>query len=187
MTNFYKCFDSEMKGPFSGVALEIGVDLPPVEGPLVMCENGYHFCTEEHLIHWLNCFICPITVEGEWIEYEMKRVARQIHIHPPLKQWNSKTTRYFACDCAERVLKYFEADYPNDKRPQVAIEMARQFANGEVTDQQRATASDAARDAASGGANAAASAAQAAGATAWNAAWDAETKWQSQRLMEIIL
>src|SRR5579863_714630 len=38
-----------------------------------------------------------------------------------------------ACDCAELSLSIFEKRYPNDKRPRVAIETARKWANGEAS------------------------------------------------------
>ena len=38
-----------------------------------------------------------------------------------------------ACDCAELSLEIFEKEYPNDKRPRVAIETARKWVNGEAT------------------------------------------------------
>ena len=41
--------------------------------------------------------------------------------------------RLFGCDCAEQVLPLFERDYPEDKRPRMAIEMARRVANGKAT------------------------------------------------------
>ncbi len=36
-----------------------------------------------------------------------------------------KTLVIWACDCAKRVLPYFEKKYPNDKRPRLAIEAGR--------------------------------------------------------------
>ena len=68
--------------------------------------------------------------------------------------------RLFACDCAEQVLPLFERDYPKDKRPRVAIETARRFANGKATQKELAAA----------GAAAWAAAGAAAGAAAWAAA-----------------
>ena len=34
---------------------------------------------------------------------------------------NHKTLAFWACDCAERVLPYFENKYPQDNRPRLAI------------------------------------------------------------------
>src|SRR5512135_2790672 len=39
----------------------------------------------------------------------------------------------WAAACAEHVLHFFEAVQPADKRPRQAIELARQWARGEVT------------------------------------------------------
>lgn len=38
---------------------------------------------------------------------------------------NKKTLAIWACDCAKRVLPYFEKKYPGDKRPRLAIEAGR--------------------------------------------------------------
>ena len=49
-----------------------------------------------------------------------------------------------ACDCAELSLPIFEKEYPNDKRPRLAIEAARAWANGDGTIEQVRSAADAA-------------------------------------------
>ena len=38
-----------------------------------------------------------------------------------------KTLAVWACDCVERVLPYFEKPYPEDERPRLAIQAARQW------------------------------------------------------------
>jgi len=38
----------------------------------------------------------------------------------------------WAADCAERVLRFFEAKYPKDRRPRDAIEAARAWTRGEL-------------------------------------------------------
>ena len=38
----------------------------------------------------------------------------------------------WAADCAERVLPYFEANYPQDNRPRLAIEAVRAWVRGEM-------------------------------------------------------
>src|SRR3990167_8155885 len=40
--------------------------------------------------------------------------------------------RLMACDCAERVLPLYELRYTDDKRPRLAIEIARKFASGQA-------------------------------------------------------
>lgn len=190
--------------------------MPPIEGKLVPCENGYHLCRESDLINWLNVTIFEAEYQGERIDCDDKivvRVARLIHY---LNTWNERTARLFACDCAEHVLHIFERDYLDDNRPRGAIKVARQFANGVATQEEldaardaardavggaardaawtavRAAARDAARDAARGAARDAAwDAARAAawtavGGAAWGAARDAEQEWQLAQLMKYL-
>mgnify|MGYP001316261842 CR=1 FL=1 len=49
-----------------------------------------------------------------------------------------RVMRLMAADFAETVLPIFEKKYPNDDRPRKAIEAARKFANGEITEAARA-------------------------------------------------
>ena len=70
-----------------------------------------------------------------------------------------RAMRLMAADFAEAVLPIFEREYPDDDRPRKAIQAARYFANGKITEQER----DAAWDAAG-------AAGAAAGAAAWAAA-----------------
>ena len=93
---------------------------------------------------------------------------------------DDRKLRLFACDCAERALPFFEKSYPNDKRPRISIEMARKFANGEVTNEEMTAAWAAAEVAAEVAAwDAARDAARA-------AAWDAAIEWQAEKLLEYI-
>jgi hypothetical protein len=84
-----------------------------------------------------------------------------------------KVARLMAADCAEQALPIWQK-YWDDKRPELAIKAARDFANGLISRQEmaaaRAAAWAAARDAACDAAWAAAWAARAA---AWAAAWAA--------------
>ena len=58
-----------------------------------------------------------------------------------------KEIRLFASDCAELVLPIYEKEYPNDNRPRLAIQAARDYANGFITMEELTAAGDAARDA----------------------------------------
>ncbi|WP_410765507.1 putative immunity protein [Haloferax sp. DFSO60] len=75
-----------------------------------------------------------------------------------------ETLALWAADCAEHVLRLFEAERPDDDRPRTAIETVREWQNGEVTvaeaREQSLAAQAAARDASS---TAACEAARAAG------------------------
>lgn len=68
--------------------------------------------------------------------------------------------RHIAADFAESVLHIYESDYPNDNRPRLAIQAARDYADGKIDDAARAAACDAARAAARDAASAAARAAE---------------------------
>lgn len=70
-----------------------------------------------------------------------------------------KELRLFAADCAEMVLPIYEKQFPNDDRPRKAIQAARDYANGLITDAASAAAWAAARTTAR--------------TAAWDAAWDA--------------
>jgi len=74
-----------------------------------------------------------------------------------------KEIRLFAIDCAEMVLPIYEKEYPDDKRPRLAINAARNYANGLIT-LEELTAAWAAW----------AAAWSAARTAAWSAAWSAE-------------
>jgi hypothetical protein len=92
-------------------------------------------------------------------------------------------SRLLVCDYAEHVLHIFEAEYPDDYRPRMVIEVSRRYARGEATDAELSAAWNAV--------GAAARAAwYAAGAAAWAAAWaavgDAERMWQEARLRELL-
>jgi len=89
--------------------------------------------------------------------------------------YDARVMRHIACDCAEDVLPIYERHYPNDRRPREAIAVARRYADGEATEEERVAAWDAARVAAWDTAMDAGGAAawDAARAAAWAAAWDA--------------
>ena len=76
--------------------------------------------------------------------------------------------RLFNCLIAERALKYWEAVYPDDKRPHEAIAVARRYVIGNADDATLNAARAAARDSAR-----AAWAASDAARSAWDSAWAA--------------
>lgn len=72
----------------------------------------------------------PISMKGDaesgFIGVSRKRrLLAMKNIHAEL--------RMFACDCAERVLRFYEKEYPGDDRPRSAIQVARDNAGGLVT------------------------------------------------------
>ena len=69
----------------------------------------------------------------------------------------------WAANCAEHVLDYFDSQYPDDDRPQHAIEQARAWSRGEISMTQAREAAYAAHDAAKVATGAARETARAAG------------------------
>ena len=185
--------------------------MPEVTGDLELCANGYHLTDTAHLLGWLNATIYEAEPSTELIKGDDKIVCRSVRLLKKM-HWDDRIARLFACDCAERVISIYERDYPDDKRPRHAIEVARLFAAGRVSDSELAAARAAARDAAWDAAldtardaawdaaldtawaaaldTAWAAARDAALDTAWDAswdaAWDAEHKWQAKRLMQYL-
>lgn len=120
---------------------------------------------------------------------------------------SERVQRLFAAACAERVLPLYEARFPDDERPRVAIQTATQFALGHATTKElrsAAVAAAAAYDAVAAAAAyaavavaaaAAAAAAYDAAAAADNAAWravkhlsdrHAERAWQVETLRALL-
>ena len=179
----------------------------PVIENIAPCERGYHLVTLAQLPQWLGETIWIAEGRGEHLEQLDKHVFSQAQLIRKIDSWDARTARLFACDCAERVLAVYEKEYPDDRRPRHAIEVARSYAHGNATDEELAAAGAAARYAgaaaryaaraagwAAGDAawDAARDAGWAAGDAAWAAAWDAgwaagdaERTWQSSRLAAI--
>ena len=133
--------------------------MPKIDN-IIPCQRGYHLCREEDLINWLNEEIYEAEGRGDFIRDINKDVFQEARLIKKIVEWNDKTARLFAADCAEHVLHIFEREYPKDDRPRKAIQAGRDFANGKI--------SAAARDAAGA------------------AAWGAEKQWQTDRLMKYL-
>jgi len=169
-----------------------------VRGLLVPCENGLHLCREQDLLSWVAPTLWLAEHDGELVDCGDKVLVRRARVMGRLDGWNDRTARLFAADCAERVLPIFEKERPNDDRPRLAIQAARDYANGMIGDAARDAAWAAARDAAWDAAR------DAAWAAAWDAAWaaaraaardaaraaardaarDAEREWQTAQLLD---
>ena len=212
---YYKFLTEDNKGSNSGFDFTkyLPVDdnpgpwLPKIEN-LLMCESGYHACKRADVFAWLNAQMFVVELRGKKLKGGEKDCAQEMRFIKKLNA-NDKTYRLFACWCAAQVLPIFEKDYPDDKRPRNAIEVAKKFANGKATkdelaaasaaarDAARAAARDAARDAARAAARAAArdaaraaawaAARAAASAAARDAAWDAarDAAWAAARKTQL--
>ena len=148
-----------------------------VKGELVPCGNGIHVLGPHHIVRWLGPALFEIEYEGEKIDAGDKYVVRKARLVRRVEEWNERTARLFAADCAEDVVHLI----PEAVRgPFVsAIDVARRFAEGEASRDELSAAEAAAEAAAGAAARDAARAAawDAAGAAArdaaWAAAWDA--------------
>ena len=145
--------------------------MPAIRGELEACRNGYHLCSANQLINWLGPVIYEAEARGDRIEDTNKVVVRQARLLRRVEAWNRKAIRLLACDFAEHTIHFFEAKYPDDRRPRNAIEVARRFANGKATTEEFNNAGVAARAAIRA---AWAEAIAWTGAAAEAVAWDAE-------------
>jgi hypothetical protein len=171
--------------------------MPPIDGPLVACRNGYHLCRHGDLIQWCGPAIYIAEHKGELLEASDKVVVRRARLVSRLGVWGETTARLFAADCAERVVGLISKHGGNDEAAKRAIGVARRYAHGKASPQEldaaraaawaaaRAAAWDAARDAAWDAERDAArdAAWDAAWAAAWDAAWDAarDAAWDAAR------
>jgi hypothetical protein len=153
----------------------------PEETP-VLCQSGWHGCQSTDLIFHLPCAesfeLFIVEGRGTCAVGEDKVAFAQMKLVERVGVCDQRLLRLFAADCAERVLPIFYKFLPNDQRPSLAIQAARDYANGKITgrpwaaprDAAHDAARDAARDAAyDAAANAAAYAAKAAAAAAYAA------------------
>ena len=184
---YYKVLKVDGTSPYLGFQWDLpkngkpGKWMPRVKGKLAECLRGYHVLKADQLSMWIVAdALFEVEVKGKVVDFGNKCACHQARLVRRVETWNEMNLRLFAADCAERVLPIFEKRSPNDDRPRKAIEVARRFARGEATKEERAAAGDAAGDAAWAAAWAAAW--DAAGEAAGEAAGDAERKWQSERL-----
>jgi len=157
--------------------------MPKIKGDLIPCENGYHLCRKQDLIHWLGPTIWEAEYRGECVLAEDKVVVRQARLIRHVETWNDGTARLFACDCTEYVLGFVKNP---DPRSVEAVRVARLFAIGEATNEELVAAWTAAWAAwAAAGATWAARAAWTAAWATWaaRAAWAAGATWAAKAWM----
>ena len=110
-TKLYKVLDEDGRAFHGGSGAwslpdgkKAGAWMPPVEGALVLCANGYHLCRRRDLIRWLGPAIYVAEARGAMIHDDTKVVVREARLVRRLETWNERTARLFAADCADHVL-----------------------------------------------------------------------------------
>jgi len=138
---YYKFLTADNKGEYSGFDFteylskggKPGKWMPLIEN-LVECETGYHFCDKKNIAEWCNAQLFEIEYKGNIVEADKKYITQQIRFVKKIEKWNEKNARLAACDIAEQIaIKVWNKYYPEDTRPQNAIDTARRFANGKAT------------------------------------------------------
>ena len=139
---YYKYLNKDRKSPTQNWQWPPVGTWTPLIDDLIICESGYHVCRPAphfDLLEWYGEKLYEVEIRGKVINSDNKLCVTQARLVRECKNWNPRTQRLFACDCAARVLKIFEAKYPKDKRPREAIRVARAFANGKATATELAT------------------------------------------------
>lgn len=143
MTTYYKFLHQDNHGPFTAFNYNAylprdgqpGPWLPTLPGgtrTLVPCERGYHFCTTEQMIDWLDEQLYEVEPGRATIDSGDKCAATRLRFVRHIDTWNERTARLFAADCVERVLSIYETIYPADHYPRWAVEAVRAYAKGEI-------------------------------------------------------
>ncbi|MGH2835407.1 MAG: putative immunity protein, partial [Solirubrobacteraceae bacterium] len=162
----YKALEADQSSAHGGSGKWVKNRWRTVDGLLVPCQHGIHYCRRDQLVLWLGptVWLFEDGSPEETLDRDDKMVTRRGRIVEKVEAWKWPTWQLFAADCAEAVLPLFEERFPNDDRPRKAIEAARLHARGELPAAEAAEAAEAAWAAGAAGAAGTAWAAGAAGA-----------------------
>ena len=96
------------------------------EGELEMCKAGFHCSIEPYdaFSYVQGEILAEVEVRGESEKQDDKEVWSEMRLIKAWK-WNKKASLKLAIFSAELVLKNFEKEFSDDKRPREAIEAAR--------------------------------------------------------------
>ena len=128
---------------------------------LAMCQSGFH-CSKRIIdaMEYTNCEgITRVEVKGKHLKQPDKQVWEYMRIIK-VYDWKKEDSVSLAIFAAELVIKNFEKEYPDDKRPREAIEAAKKYLKGKIS-----------RSAESAGS---------AARSAWSAARSAESAWSAE-------
>jgi len=174
----WKVFKAGMKSNNGNIEWPIG-KWNKHEGPLKICRYGFH--ASERIIDAMQYtsaeIIAEVEVQGASQKHKNKQVWSEMRVVRTW-EWTKGDSVALAIFASEKVLKIFEDEYPDDKKPRQAIDAAKKWLKN-PTEENRIAAEEAA-GAAAWAAGAAARAEEAARAAAWAAgaaARAAEAAW----------
>src|SRR2546422_11047912 len=78
--------------------------MPKIANPRP-CVRGYHLCAEDQLLGWLGPTLYIAEGRGNSISDTNKTVFEQARVLSVVANYNQRTLRLFAADCAEWVCK----------------------------------------------------------------------------------
>jgi hypothetical protein len=157
------------------------------KGKLQPCNSGLH---ASNLLFDAIQFvtpgiICKVEYGGNIVEEKDKFVCNKMRVIETYR-FTKRNAVEFSIFCARLCLENFEKQYPDDKRPRLAIEAAEDWLK-KPSQKNRSAAMSAARSAAMSAesaesAESAARSAESAESAAWSAAWSAESAARSAEL-----
>ena len=155
-----------------GEWVEVGESRTTLTAGALCSGQVLHATDAAHLLDWLDAELYEVEIDEnrgvvigpDKIGFRRGRLLRRV------EEWDERSVRLFACDCAEDALQYAEPDARETL--ECAIYIARCHADGEATLQ----------DLAAAGAAAWAAAGAAARAAAGAAAWAKYEAWLVERL-----
>ena len=159
----------DLAAPIGTGSWIVGDWMPPIEGKLIPCVNGYHYTTIRHSLYHESDRMFLIVPGEEVIADNTKWVCREAKLTSEVVTWNQRNLSLFAADCAERATRL-----SSDPRVMAAITAVRDYWASKIGKEELMAAARAARAAYDAAARAAARAAYDAAARA--AAYDAAAR-----------
>jgi len=167
----YKFLKKGLKSKSGNCKWKIG-EQKVFKGDLNMCETGFH-CSKtiyQAFSYVQGEILAEVEVKGKHKLEKDKEVWEKMTIKKAWK-WQKKDSVALAIYSAELCLKNFEKVHPNDKRPRQAIEAAKKWLKGKITDEELSAAESVESAVWSAAWSAWSAARSAAKSAAWFAAW----------------
>ena len=178
----YKFIQKDMKSKNGNITWKVGEWRKEEE--IKICKKGLHASDKPldslNYVYGDRWFI--VEARGKIIKEGDKFVASEMRLIKEIPV--DKVVKRFAIFCAKQCLKYYEKEYPNDKRPFEAIKAAEDYLDGKITLDElnkKISAAWSAKSAALSAAWSAARSAESAARSAESAEWSAESAaWSAE-------